>query len=293
MKINGLLRLFKGVNRFRGDRPTERQWQPTNTAHDPNPPITLESGGGGSPVNYALTCAIGSYAIAGQAATLTVGRRMALDAGAYAVAGQAATLKVARRLTLDAGAYAITGQAATLIVSRRLTLDPGSYAVTGQAATLDYVPGASAVNYVLDLAPGAYNYLGNAATLTVARNFALEPGSYIYTGKAATLDYVQGGNQTDTGVGKSKQQTIRLRDLGDVERQSTAEIIKAKLAKNRQKIAQTDDVNLTVNLSKKGAKNAKSNLWSRKEKTGTDENADQKRQEEINVIIALIASGNL
>ena len=200
MKINGLLRLFKGVNRFRGDRPTERQWQPTNTAHDPNPPITLESGGGGSPVNYALTCAVGSYAIAGQAATLTVGRRLALAAGAYAVAGQAATLTVARRLTLDAGAYAITGQAATLIVARRLTLDPGSYAVTGQAATLDYVPGASAVNYVLDLAPGAYNYLGNAATLTVARNFALEPGSYIYTGKAATLDYVQGGNQTDTGV---------------------------------------------------------------------------------------------
>ena len=54
MKINGLLRLQKGVNGFRGDRPTERQWQPTNTAHDPNPPITLESGGGGA-VTHATT----------------------------------------------------------------------------------------------------------------------------------------------------------------------------------------------------------------------------------------------
>ena len=54
MKRNGLLRLFKGVKGFQGDRPTERQWQPTNTAHDPNPPITLENGGGGA-VTHATT----------------------------------------------------------------------------------------------------------------------------------------------------------------------------------------------------------------------------------------------
>ena len=222
MKINGLLRLFKGVNGFRGDRPTERQWQPTNTAHDPNPPITLEDGGGGSPVNYALTCAVGSYAITGQAATLTVGRRMALDAGAYAVAGQAATLKVSRRLTLDAGAYTLTGNAATLTVNRRLALDAGAYTYagqaaaltvarrlaldagaytyTGQAATLDYVPGAAGVVYTLDLAAGAYTIAGQNSDLTYT------PGAPAAPPPIAYWDVMLGSSQTPTKKKQRKQE---------------------------------------------------------------------------------------
>jgi hypothetical protein len=91
---------------------------------------------------------------------------------------------------------------------------------------------------------------------------------------------------TAAGV-KAKPVKFNLRDLGDIERQSTADFIKARLAETRQKVAVTDDVNLTV----KGAKNAKSNLREGQEKAGTNEYAEQKRQKEILMIVSLIAAG--
>ena len=134
--------------------------------------------GGGSPVNYALTCAVGSYTIAGQAATLTVGRKLALDAGAYAVAGQAATLTVARRLTLN----------------------PGSYAVTGQAATLDYVPGVAATDYVLALDAGAYTAAGQTSDLTYTPGTPAAPPPITY------WDVMLGGSQTPIKKKQKKQE---------------------------------------------------------------------------------------
>ena len=101
--------------------------------------------GGGSPVNYTLVCASGSYVYTGQAATLTLARKLSLAAGAYVYTGQAATLAVARKLALDAGAYTYTGQDATLTyvaggVDYTLECEPGAYLYTGQDAILDYQP---------------------------------------------------------------------------------------------------------------------------------------------------------
>lgn len=76
---------------------------------------------GAGPVNKALVCAAGAYVYAGQAATLTVGRRLALEAGAYNYIGNSATLTVARNFALN----------------------PGAYIYTGNAASLDYVPGGT------------------------------------------------------------------------------------------------------------------------------------------------------
>jgi len=101
------------------------------------------AGGGGSPVNYTLVCAVGAYVYTGQAATLGLARKLSLAAGAYVYTGQAATLTVARRLALDAGAYVYAGQAASLTVARKLALDAGAYAYTGQDATLTYRAGVT------------------------------------------------------------------------------------------------------------------------------------------------------
>jgi len=102
--------------------------------------------GGGSSVNYTLTCAVGSYVYTGQTATLGLARKLALDVGAYVYTGQAATLTVARRLALDAGAYVYAGNNATLDyvpgrVDYTLACDAGAYVYTGQDATLDYSAG--------------------------------------------------------------------------------------------------------------------------------------------------------
>jgi len=88
----------------------------------------LTEAAAGGPTNYTLTCEAGGYSYAGQAATLTLARNLALDAGSYSYTGQAATLTLARNLALDAGSYSYTGQDATL------TYEPG-----GEEATIQYV----------------------------------------------------------------------------------------------------------------------------------------------------------
>lgn len=122
--------------------------------------ITLSAGG---PVNYVLTCDAGSYTYTGQAATLSLERKLACDTGAYAYTGQDATLQVRHSLVCDAGAYVYTGNDATLQVRHSIVCDVGAYSYTGNDATLTYVPGV--VNYTLACDSGSYAYTGNVATL--------------------------------------------------------------------------------------------------------------------------------
>jgi len=142
--------------------------------------------GGGSSVNYTLTCASGSYVYTGQAATLGLARKLSLAVGAYVYTGQAATLTVARRLALDAGAYVYTGQAASLTVARKLSLAAGAYAYVGQDATLTYVPGAARVDYVLACAAGAYAISGKNAGLVYVNN---APPAVVTGGGGGGLGY--------------------------------------------------------------------------------------------------------
>ena len=233
MKINGLLRLQKGVNGFRGDRPTERQWQPTNTAHDPNPPITLESGGGGSPVNYALTCAVGSYAIAGQAATLTVGRRLALSAGAYAYAGNDANLVVGRNLPLDAGSYSYVGNDAALQVGKALALESGAYAYTGNDIGL-------VVGRNLPLDSGSYDYVGNDATLTYTPGIPPRPSMGWIPLREADEDKPD-YKPRHTLEKEDKESRIKfIRDL--MEGRATAPVLEKSVRKVRAKVKNVEKV---------------------------------------------------
>jgi len=125
--------------------------------------LRIDAPDSGGAVNYTLVCDVGAYVYTGQAATLTLARKLDLATGAYVYTGQAATLTVARRLALATGAYVYTGQAASLTVARKLSLAAGAYAYVGQAATLTYVAGK--VNYVLTCVAGAYAISGQDATL--------------------------------------------------------------------------------------------------------------------------------
>lgn len=107
--------------------------------------LALQGGG----TSYSLTCAAGSYSVAGQAASLKVSRKLVCAAGSYAVSGQPASLKVGRRLVCDAGSYSVVGQPATLVytagaagVAYSLACSPGSYLLSGSPATLTYTSGA-------------------------------------------------------------------------------------------------------------------------------------------------------
>jgi len=63
---------------------------------------------------YTLTALNGTYAVTGQAATLTVNRVLMATSGMYAVTGRAATIAVGRLLSAGYGVYSIAGYPATI-----------------------------------------------------------------------------------------------------------------------------------------------------------------------------------
>lgn len=89
--------------------------------------LLLAVGGGVTPVNYVLTCAVGSYTYTGQAATLRRGYSLICAPGSYAYTGIAATLTY------------VPGVATA---NYTLVCDVGSYVYSGIAATLTYATGA-------------------------------------------------------------------------------------------------------------------------------------------------------
>lgn len=178
--------------------------------------LGVATGGGTAPTaaissGYTLTCAAGSYALTGQAASLVRTRRLVAEQGAYTITGQAAGLQrtrrlaaeqgtytltgqvaglqLARRLAAEQGAYTLTGVAAILARSRVLAADQGAYTLSGQAAGLTYTPAGS---YTLSCDAGSYSLNGQAVSLRAARRVVAEPGSYALMGQAAGLSKVSG-----------------------------------------------------------------------------------------------------
>lgn len=162
------------------------------------------AGGGGE---YTLTAEAGTFAAAGQTATLRAARRMAADVGTFALTGQSATLsagqviaaetgtltltgqsaglRAARHLTAEQGTFTATGQTSDLLRTYRIAADPGTLAATGQAAALVYTPASGA--YTLAAEAGAFTATGQDAALTAARRIAATTGTYALTGQTATL----------------------------------------------------------------------------------------------------------
>jgi hypothetical protein len=156
---------------------------------------------------YTLTAATGSYTLSGQAAALTVTRKLTADAGAFTLTGQAAGVAAGRRLTAETGSHTLSGQAAGLTVTRRLTADAGTFALTGQAAGLRPAR-------VLTAATGAFALTGQAAALTydplTAYSLTAAAGAYSLTGQAATLTYSgasSGGGTTTTAAATTSTAT--------------------------------------------------------------------------------------
>ena len=140
---------------------------------------------------YTLSCAAGSYSLAGVACTLTYtpaaqNLTLACNAGSLALTGSACTLSVKRNYTLacNAGSYALTGSAVSFEVKRNyvLSCSAGSYAVTGTAATFEVKR-----NYTLACGAGSYALTGTPVSLTSARTLGCVPGSYTLTGLEADL----------------------------------------------------------------------------------------------------------
>lgn len=166
-----------------------------------------------SSANYTLTAAQGSFALTGNAATLTAQRRLTAAQASFMLTGNAANLTAQRLLTAAHGSFTLTGQDATLTPSgaNTLTAATGSFALTGNAANLmaqrlltaeqaSFTLTGQAANlnhgYYLQAAAGSFALTGQAATLIKQSVLTGAHGSFTLTGQAATLTFGGAGGGT-------------------------------------------------------------------------------------------------
>jgi hypothetical protein len=136
------------------------------------------------PTSYSLSCAAGSYSIAGVASTSNTARVITAASGTYAITGVAATTAITRTIAAAAGSYTYTGQVSHYGYVPRV-VQFGQYNYTGVAATLTLT--RAGINYTLTCAAGAYSVSGVAASFNVSLSVQAAPGAYAITGQAATL----------------------------------------------------------------------------------------------------------
>lgn len=112
--------------------------------------------------------------------TTTIDYSMAAGQGSYALTGQALTMTQALKMTLDQGSYALTGFATALSKGYTLVAEMGSYVLTGFDLTMIRT-------WIMTMAQGAYTLTGQALTMTIAWVMSLSTGYYTLTGFAIFL----------------------------------------------------------------------------------------------------------
>ena len=105
---------------------SEIQWAPTLFAHNPKPPINLET--------YTLSAESGSFSFTGMVADLLASLVLAAATVAFSWTGTAASTLYNRLLDAQSASYAETGTAANLLKESALPADPGSFAFSGTAS---------------------------------------------------------------------------------------------------------------------------------------------------------------
>ena len=158
------------------------QWQPTLSSHDPNPPITINTGS----QSFTLVVDPGSFVWTGIVASLLYKRLIAATGGVYVWTGTAATLFRAITLVAAAGSYSEVGTAASLLYNRLVAANTVAYALTGSAASLLRAA-------ILVAVAGSYSETGSAASLLYGRLISGETVLFVWTGANVTFNYNQGG----------------------------------------------------------------------------------------------------
>lgn len=141
----------------------------------------------GSTSHAPLQPFVGAFTLTGNAATLTVQRRLAAAVGAFTLTGIDAGLTYSGggyTLTAEPGAFTLTGVATGLRAARVLTGGLGAFTLTGLDATL-----TKAGAYTLTADAGTFTLTGVAATLRATRVLSAAVGTFTLTGIATGLTY--------------------------------------------------------------------------------------------------------
>lgn len=111
----------------------------------------LDPAGGAGPVNYVLTCAVGTYTYTGNTTSLKVAHSLICAPGSYSYTGQIASLKVVHSLVCSTGAYSYTGVDSSLKRASSLLCSTGQYLLVGNDVTLTYSAGTPSTLLLVNL----------------------------------------------------------------------------------------------------------------------------------------------
>lgn len=186
---------------------------------------------------YTISAAQGSFTLTGQAAALTVQRKIVAAQGSFTLTGQTVALKFGHVLAAAQGSFSLTGQSVTLSAQRKITAAQGSFALTGQAVALQYsrIMAAAQGSFTLTgqavafwrgvslsagqgsftlsgqsvalsaqrkitAAQGSFSLSGQTVILTAQRKLTAAQGSFALTGQNVTLTYAPSNNYTLTAA---------------------------------------------------------------------------------------------
>jgi hypothetical protein len=155
---------------------------------------------------YVITANNGTYAVAGQTASILRSRIVTAAAGAYTTTGFSIEFSKGVTLNADAGAYAVTGFAAQILRSRAVNASAGTYTTTG--FDIQFSKGIT-----LNADAGAYITTGFDAQILKTRVLNADNGYYNVTGYPATI--VVGGGPP---IIVTDQLLIKLRSFTETRR---------------------------------------------------------------------------
>lgn len=156
---------------------------------------------------YDLDANVGSFAIAGQNATLLASRSASPDVGEFAVAGQDAEGSFGRSGQADAGEFAVAGQDVEYLLGKVIEAEVGGFAVDGQDAAL-------IGEITLDAEAAEFTLAGQDADLVYGRFIDQEPGAFVIDGQDV-VGLVAKGVEAEVGVFTVLGKDAGLRYSGD------------------------------------------------------------------------------
>lgn len=129
-------------------------------------------------VVYQITAATGSFALTGQASTLTSVRSVDVTHNSFTLTGQDTTLNINSVLSVDAGTFTLTGIDADPRKIQLLVADTGTFALTGQEVNAGIGEAVES---------NSYSLTGQDVNLTKSVVENIVSGSFALTGQNSNL----------------------------------------------------------------------------------------------------------
>jgi len=135
----------------------------------------------------------GTFAVSGNAVTLSAQRPFTIDAGTFAVSGQDVGLDYGFGIVVDSASYTLTGQDIVFDTGFGIVVDSGSYAITGQDISIHISMNAINGSFIVTgqnipkgiseaFDVGLFTLTERDADFTVQRVLASANGTYSVTG---------------------------------------------------------------------------------------------------------------